>query len=91
MFTDSLYLSLLTDNKPLLDLRETGFIYALMSASAIVGVVEACSDGDIYMCGCREMQDVPDPQRGWTWGGCSDSVDNGELCYQLLLPTAQQR
>ena len=37
------------------------------------------SDGDIYMCGCREMNDVPDPQPGWTWGGCSDSVDNGEF------------
>ena len=59
------------------DLSETGFIYALMSASAMVGVVDACSDGDIYMCGCREMNDVPDPQPGWTWGGCSDAVDNG--------------
>ena len=61
------------------DVSESGFIYALMSASAVHGVVNSCSDGDIYMCGCREMENVPDPDLpGWTWGGCSDSLDNGE-------------
>lgn len=41
-----------------------------------MGVINACSDGDIRLCGCRNMKNVPDPQPEWTWGGCSDDVEN---------------
>lgn len=58
------------------ELKESSFLYALMSASTVHGMVQACSDGDIYLCGCKNMAGELDPKPGWEWGGCSDNIDS---------------
>ena len=54
----------------------------MMSASAVYGMVQACSDGDIHLCGCKDMDNAPDPQDGWSWGGCSDSVEESKFTLE---------
>ena len=56
-----------------------------MSASALYGVIQTCSTGFLAMCGCRDMSNEGDPKPGWSWGGCSDDLDNSKYIKIAVL------
>uniref|UniRef100_T1DF63 Protein Wnt n=1 Tax=Dendrocoelum lacteum TaxID=27895 RepID=T1DF63_9PLAT len=52
-------------------LRQTAFIYAMLSASLVQTVAEACSNR-LPHCPCNNKGRTP--QKNWIWQGCDDNV-----------------
>lgn len=59
--------------------REAAYMYAVISAGVTYALMDACSRGNISICGCdahypSALEDGP-AASAWKWGGCS--VDLG--------------
>lgn len=59
--------------------REAAYMYAVISAGVTYALMDACSRGNISICGCdahypSALDDGP-AAAAWKWGGCS--VDLG--------------
>lgn len=59
--------------------REAAYMYAVISAGVTYALMDACSRGNISICGCDahypSSVDVGPAASAWKWGGCS--VDLG--------------
>lgn len=59
--------------------REAAYMYAVISAGVTYALMDACSRGNISICGCDAHYpgalDAGPAATAWKWGGCS--VDLG--------------
>ncbi|XP_013793337.1 protein Wnt-7b-like, partial [Limulus polyphemus] len=65
--------------------REAAYVYAISSAGVTYAVTQACSRGNISLCGCDRTKEGISRRGEWKWGGCSADVRYGmKLARQFL-------
>ncbi|XP_050521178.1 protein Wnt-2 isoform X1 [Daktulosphaira vitifoliae] len=61
--------------------REAAYMYAVISAGVTYSLMDACSRGNISICGCDThysgVLDVGPTASSWKWGGCSVDLNFG--------------
>lgn len=59
--------------------RETAFVQAIISAGIVHTVTRNCRTGEANNCKCLHHQEdsAEAIQKGFRWGGCSDSIELG--------------
>lgn len=75
--------------------KETAFGYAISSASVVVAVARACSQGKLMNCGClpqryRSMSGSQREENVWKWGGCSDNVKFGMKFSKMFVDAREK-